>query len=110
MLEELNQAIQAVRNVNWSHVIPFAALVAREPVPENRPAMTRIIEQSFVGVVAAALGSYVTLQVNQTEIATLKQQRVEEELRTTEAIHDSEARVTAQIAEMRAVLLNRRER
>lgn len=94
---------------DWTHYIPFAALVAGKPVPENRPATTRIIEQSFVGIVAAAVGSYVTLNVHQTEISTLKAQRLEAELRTSKAVADSEARLTAQIAEIRAVLLKRKD-
>ena len=92
---------------NWAHYVPFAALVAGEPIPENRPAMTRVLEQSFVGIVAAALGSYVTLNVHQTEITTLKMQRIESDARTAQAISDSEQRVTAQITEMRAILLKR---
>jgi hypothetical protein len=89
----------------WQHYVPFAALIARAPIPENRPAMTRLIEQSIVGIIAAALSSYVTLQVNQAEIANLKEHGIESELRTTTAISASEQRVTAQIAEMRAILL-----
>jgi len=104
MFDGLQDAIS-----NWHHYVPFAALISNSgPIPENRPAMTRIIEQGFVGVVAAALGSYVTLQVNQTEINTLKVQRVEADMRTTAAIEASEARVTQQIVEMRAILLNRK--
>jgi hypothetical protein len=94
---------------DWSHYIPFASLVVGKPVPENRPAMTRIIEQSFVGVVAAAVGSYATLQVHSKEIDTLKAQRVEAEIRTAKAVADSEIRLTAQIAEVRSVLLKHKD-
>jgi hypothetical protein len=94
---------------DWSHYVPFASLVVGKPVPENRPAMTRIIEQSFVGIVAAALGSYVTLQVHSKEIENLKGQRLESELRTARAVADSETRLTAQIAEVRAVLLKHKD-
>lgn len=90
---------------NWAHYIPFAALMAGEPIPENRPAMTRIIEQSFVGVIAAIGGSYIMVQVQQAEIAHLKEQRIEAELRTTKSISDSEARMTQQITELRTLLL-----
>lgn len=90
---------------NWAHYIPFATLMAGEPIPENRPAMTRIIEQSFVGVIAAIGGSYIMVQVQQAEIANLKEQRIEAELRTTKSISDSEARMTQQITELRTLLL-----
>ena len=90
---------------NWHHYVPFATLMAGEPIPENRPAMTRIMEQSFVGVIAALGGSYIMVQVQQAEIANLKEQRVEAEIRTTKSISDSEARMTQQITELRTLLL-----
>ena len=90
---------------HWHHYIPFASLMAGEPIPENRPAMTRIMEQSFVGVIAAIGGSYIMVQVQQAEIAHLKEQRIEAELRTTKTISDSEARMTQQITELRTLLL-----
>lgn len=91
---------------DWHHYIPFACLITRNQVPENRPATTRLIEQSVVGIIAAAVGSYVTLEVNKTEIAHLKEQRVE----TYAAIKESEQRVTAQIMELRTQLLRQRDK
>lgn len=93
--------------MNWSQIIPFAALVVGKPVPANRPAMTRIIEQSFVGVVAAAVSSIVTLNVNKAEIENLKTERIIAEQRTSKAVADSEARLTAQIQELRMVMLTK---
>lgn len=87
---------------DWQHYVPFAALVAQQPIPENRPAMTRILEQSFVGIVAAALGSYVMIQVQATEINSMKLQRLEDEQRITRSIDAAEMRRTAQLSELRA--------
>lgn len=111
MLEGMNGV---VKNVDWAHITPFAALVVGKPLLENRPVMTRLIEQSFVGILAAAIGSYVTLQIHQTEIDNLKQARIlTEQLRiadqakTTAAIEASELRVTNQISELRQILLKK---
>lgn len=89
---------------DWHHYVPFACLVTKQHVPENRPATTRLIEQAVVGIVAAGIGSYVTLEVNKNEIKQLKEQRIE----TNAAIRESEARVTAQISELRSTLLRER--
>lgn len=113
MLEHFTALTQQIAQ-DWTHYIPFACIVAGKPVPENRPAMTRIVEQSFVGIVAAALGSYVTLQTQSVEIDNLKEARKATELvrladqaKTAEAIKESEARVTAQITELRGILLKK---
>lgn len=65
--------------------------------------MTKIIEQSFVGIVAAMLGSYVTINVHQAEISNIKQQRAESEQRTAQAISE----VSRQVSELRQVMLRR---
>ena len=62
---------------SWLHWIPFAALMASE-TPPNRPMTTRIIEQIFIGIIAGAGGSYLTIQitlaVHANNIAALQQQ------------------------------------
>ena len=100
------EGVQDAAN-NWTHYVPFACMVASKPIPENRPALTRLVEQSFVGLVAAAMGSYVTLQVNTKEIADLKAARQLDNAIASTAIRDSEMRVTAQIVELRALLLKK---
>ncbi len=91
---------------NWSHYIPFAAVLnTRNPVPENRPATTRLIEHIVIAVLAAAISSYVMLQLDHQEISDLKTSKIASEQRTTVAIQQSEARVTAQIAELRAFIM-----
>lgn len=100
------EGIQDATNT-WTHYVPFACMVAGKPIPENRPALTRIIEQSFVGLVAAAMGSYVTLQVNTRDISELKTARQHDNTQTAEAIKESEQRVTAQIVELRSILLKK---
>ena len=96
--------LSSLQNINWAHYIPFmAALSSQGQIPENRPAVTRLLEQTFVGVVAASIGSYVTIHVQQAEIDNLKLQRQESELRTAQALSE----VSKQVAELRQVLLTR---
>jgi hypothetical protein len=58
-------------DLNWlaTH-IPFMALVANDP-PENRPMLTRLIEQGVVGIVAAAIGIYANDIRQQGQIESL---------------------------------------
>lgn len=100
------EGIQDAAN-NWAHYVPFACMVAGKPIPENRPALTRLVEQSFVGLVAAAMGSYVTLQVNTKDIAEIKTARQLDNATAAAAIRDSEQRVTAQIVELRSILIKK---
>ena len=96
-------------SVHWSHILPFAALITGEPISENRSAMTRLVEQGFVGIVAAVVGSFATLKVHQSEIATLKSHQLEYETRTAKALTEAELRLSAQITELRAFLLQNKK-
>lgn len=91
--DELNSARPVLEN--WHHWMPFAALMARETVPQNRPMATRLVEQAFVGIIAGGGGAYgvnSSMQAVQSEqIQSLKEQ-----------IRDTESRLTAQIVELRA--------
>lgn len=49
---------------------PFFALVSASP-PPNRPMFTRLIEQSTVGIVAAAITLYATQQTQATQITNI---------------------------------------
>lgn len=103
MFEHLN-------NVNWVHILPFACVIAGQPVPENRPAMTRILEQGFVGIVASAVTLFATIKVMQNDIDTLKIDADKREVIAAKAVADSEARVTVQIQELRSILLRKAEK
>ena len=92
-------------SVDWVHIMPFACVVVGKPVPENRPALTRLIEQSFVGIVAAAIGTYTTIQVMQKDIDRLKEDQIKQEATAAKAVAESEARVTSQITEIRRIML-----
>lgn|SRR5512139_267080 len=87
---------------SWAQYVPFASMILGTSVEENRPAMTKILEQSFVGIVAAMIGSYVTINVHQSEIDNLKQQRIESDARTSQAISE----MSRQVSELRQVLLH----
>lgn len=79
------------------HIIPFMALMARpmDP-PPNRPMLTRIVEQSIVGVIGGGFGAYVVLAV-----ATA---RVEE--RVT-ALYHSDANIAAELLRVEERALER---
>lgn len=91
--DELNSARPVLEN--WHHWLPFAALMARDSIPQNRPMATRLIEQAFVGIIAGGGGAYgvnSSMQaVHDEQIKSLQQQ-----------VRDSEVRLTAQIMELRA--------
>jgi len=89
----------------WQHYIPFAALVAKQPIPENRPAATRIIEQGFVGLIASAVTLLATVQIMQNDIEALKKDADKREAIAAKAVADSEVRVTSQIQELRSIML-----
>ena len=66
---------------DWiNHNVPFMALMAIA-TPPNRPLLTRLAEQSIVGILAAAITMYSTLQRQQDSIdrltETLKTERIE---------------------------------
>lgn len=52
---------------------PFFALMAAHP-PANRPMLTRVVEQSTVAIIAAALTLYTTQQRQAEQIAALSAQ------------------------------------
>jgi len=60
--------------MDWHHIIPFAALFSDQAVPENRPMVTRLMEQAIVGVVAAGMTLYADNLVTQDKIANLTEQ------------------------------------
>lgn len=95
---------------NWHHYVPLATLFTKENVPENRPATTRLIEQAIVGIVAAGISSYVTLQVDHSQIEDMKSSSLRAQANTSIAIQQSEQRVTAQITELRAFIMIRKMR
>lgn len=92
---------------DWHHYIPFATLITQGDVPANRPATTRILEQAFVGIVAAAISSYATLQVHQEKIASLEKKAQETQQQASIAVKESEIRLTQQIAELRLIMLQK---
>jgi hypothetical protein len=91
--DEIIQAKPIIEN--WHHWLPFAALMARDVVPQNRPMATRLLEQALVGLIAGGGGAYgvnSSMQAVQAEqIQGLKEQ-----------VRDTETRLTAQIVELRA--------
>lgn len=101
--DDLNNAKPIL--TNWHHWVPFAALMVRESVPENRPMTTRIIEQAFVAAIAgggSAYGVSNSLQaVHDEQIRTLRVQADTSNRELREQVRDSEIRLTAQIVELR---------
>ena len=57
-----------------AHIVPFLALTAKHPAVrlENRPLLTRLIEQSTVGFVAAAIAIYANDVRQSEQIQTIK--------------------------------------
>lgn len=90
----------------WHHWLPFAALMARDAVPQNRPMATRLIEQTLVAVIAGGGSAYTVndaMQVRHDEqikaINALQALQVGE---LKAQLRDSEIRLTAQIVELRS--------
>ncbi len=82
---------------------PFLALMAAHP-PANRPMLTRIIEQSTVGLLAAAFTFYATQQRQAEQIAQLAAQahRDREEFKTEQRILSAKIdSLTLMVAELR---------
>jgi hypothetical protein len=74
------------------HVIPFLSLMSENP-PENRPLLTRLVEQSLVGVVSGFLAIQVT------------QARQEEQLRAlTTAITKQEQQAQRERDDLKATI------
>lgn len=104
MYDIMGQVTEHFNNV--CHWFPFAALFSREAVPPNRPMATRIIEQSFVAIIAgggSAYGVNNVIQARQEEqiknLNTMQQLQIRV---LQEQIRDTELRLTAQIMELRA--------
>ncbi|MEQ1663190.1 MAG: hypothetical protein ABL877_10900 [Thiobacillus sp.] len=92
-VDELNQAKPIIEN--WHHWFPFAALMARDAIPQNRPMTTRLVEQVFVAVLAGGGSAYT--------VNDAVQARHDEQIKSLkEQVRDSETRLTAQIMELRA--------
>ena len=56
--------------MDFDHIkqfVPFLTLLS-EKVPPNRPALTRLIEQSFVGILAGVASAWGTLYIQQGKI------------------------------------------
>ena len=74
---------------NWQHFIPFAALLIKRPAEvNNRPMLTRIIEQGIVGLIAAGLGLWGNSLVVNEKIDELNNRQVLAVKQTTQDIQD----------------------
>lgn len=59
--------------LKWvSHNIPFLALMVGHP-PENRPMLTRLLEQGVVGIIAAAAVLWANDKVQDNTLSSLKE-------------------------------------
>lgn len=96
----MNESIDGIKQAascttGWQHWIPFAALMARDAVPQNRPMATRLMEQAFVAIIAGGGSAYT--------VNDAVQARHDEQIKALkEQVRDSEVRLTAQIMELRA--------
>lgn len=79
---------------SWYHWLPFAALMVRN-APPNRPMVTRILEQSLVGIIAGIGGAYVTIKVT-LAVQDVQIHNLQGQIQVTEA------RLTDEIKELRA--------
>lgn len=90
----------------FHHWFPFAALFAQRAVPENRPMTTRLIEQAFVAIIAGGGSAYgVNTAIDakhEAEIQSLQMQVTVSNEALQRQLERSEARLTAQIMELRA--------
>lgn len=86
---------------DFHHWMPFAALFAKQAVPENRPMTTRLVEQALVALLAGGGGTFATYNVmlQQQQIAQATQAEQIKALK--EQVIASEIRLTAQIVELR---------
>lgn len=87
-------------------------------IPPNRPALTRITEQLLIATIAGGFSAYVTFKATlatqeqriaaQAQVITELQRTLELNNTTAQAaIIQSEGRMTAQIAEIRQILLRK---
>lgn len=100
MAMDMSDAITQCKD--FHHWMPFAALFAKQAVPENRPMTTRLVEQALVALLAGGGGTFATYNVmlQQQQIAQATQA---EQIRALkEQVISSEIRLTAQIVELRS--------
>lgn len=93
-IEEFNEEIQD--EAKWYRKLPFAGLADKDP-PPNRPMLTRIMEQSLVGIIAGIGGAYMTIQITNAvqdeQIKSLQQQLRNTEVRLSEEIKELRAQM-----------------
>ena len=96
-MESLRQTV-----TGWHHWFPFAALMVRDAVPQNRPMTTRIIEQAFVATLAGGGGTFATYSAMLQRQEVTQAAQAEQIMSLREQVRDSEIRLTAQIVELRS--------
>ncbi len=86
---------------DFHHWMPFAALFAKQAVPENRPMTTRIVEQALVALLAGGGGTFATYNVMLQQQQVAQATQAEQIKALKEQVIASEIRLTAQIVELR---------
>lgn len=86
---------------DFHHWMPFAALFAKQTVPENRPMTTRLVEQALVALIAGGGGTFATYNVMLQQQQVAQATQAEQIKALKEQVIASEVRLTAQIVELR---------
>lgn len=86
---------------DFHHWMPFAALFAKQTVPENRPMTTRLVEQALVALLAGGGGTFATYNVMLQQQQVAQATQAEQIKALKEQVIASEVRLTAQIVELR---------
>lgn len=86
---------------DFHHWMPFAALFAKQTVPENRPMTTRLVEQALVALLAGGGGTFATYNVMLQQQQITQATQAEQIKALKEQVIASEIRLTAQIVELR---------
>ena len=86
---------------DFHHWMPFAALFAKQAVPENRPMTTRLVEQALVALLAGGGGTFATYNVMLQQQQVAQATQAEQIKALKEQVIASEIRLTAQIVELR---------
>lgn len=86
---------------DFHHWMPFAALFAKQTVPENRPMTTRLVEQALVALLAGGGGTFATYNVMLQQQQVAQAAQAEQIKALKEQVIASEIRLTAQIVELR---------
>lgn len=65
--------------MDWHHIVPFAALMVNrsEESVKNRPLLTRLSEQTIVGIVAAGIALWTNGKLQENEISHLSKRQDE---------------------------------